>query len=140
MKKIILSAILFATITTTGVFAKETKNLEYKIDTTDTKETMNNIKGALPKLHELLTDYFQAKTCKVDFVDRVSTEDIKEFMETYQYGVLVGLKYQESPINKANYIALISAYKAMNCGSEDAMGNYIAATSVTEINNDKQRK
>lgn len=38
-------------------------------------------------------------------------------MTTYQYGVLVGLKYQESPINKANYIALISAYKAMNCGT-----------------------
>lgn len=67
MKKIILSAILFATITSTGAFAKETKILDYKIDSTDTKETMNNIKGALPKLHELLTDYFQAKTCKSRF-------------------------------------------------------------------------
>ena len=102
---------------------------------------MNSIGAVFPKVHEILTDYFQANTCKEDFANRISTEDIKEFMQSYQYGVLVGLKYQEDPVNKANYTALMSAYKAMNCGSEIAMVNYVSASSgITVEKNDKKTK
>lgn len=140
MKGIILSAILFASITTSAM-ANETKNLELKGDFKTTTEMMNSIGAVFPKVHEILTDYFQANTCKEDFANRISTEDIKEFMQSYQYGVLVGLKYQEDPVNKSNYTALMSAYKAMNCGSEIAMVNYVSASSgITVEKNDKKTK
>lgn len=133
MKRTLLSTIAVAVITTTGVFAADTKKVDLTANYKSTKEMMNDMKTNFPDVHTIVTDYFQAKTCKEDITSNVSIKDIREFAITYQYGVLIALKYQDAPIAKANYSALINAYKAMNCGSEKALGTYIGATSAMAI-------
>lgn len=131
--KRILSSILFATIITTSAIADETKNVDLKSDYKNSKEMMNELKTIFPDVHTIATDYFQAKTCKEDITTNVSMKEIGEFTTTKQYGVLIALKHQDAPIAKANYSALINAYKAMNCGSEEALGTYIGATSAIAV-------
>lgn len=141
MKKRILSAILLAAITTTGAIANDTKTTSLTGDYKNTKEMMADMKTDLPAVYDIVTDYFQAKTCQEDFIKHVSVKEIREFTTTVQYGFLVGLKYQDSPIMKANYLTLTSAYKAMNCGNLDAMKSFGVATNAIAVEmNDKQAK
>lgn len=135
VKKRILSAMLLTAITTTGAIASEVKSVDLRSDYKNTKELMNDAKKNLPKVHEVITDYFQAKTCKEDITSIASIKDIREFATSYQYGVLIGFKYQaqESIVARTNYDALINAYKVMNCGSDDAMGVYVGAVSAMAV-------
>lgn len=140
MKKRMLSAILLAAVTA-STFANETKNLELKSDSKHTSEMMNGLKMSIPSIYNVVNDYYQAKECTDNITDKVSTNEIQEFVKTYQYSVLIALKTQDTPIAKANYDALINSYKAMNCGSEEAMGTYIGATSAMAVEmNDKKTK
>ena len=135
MKKRIISAMLLAAITTTSAFADVTKKNDLTSDYKNTKEMIDDAKKNLPTVHEIINDYFHAKTCKEDFTPTVSVKEIREFANSYQYGVLIGLKYQanESIVAKTNYDALINAFKAMNCGSKEAMSTYIGATSAMAV-------
>lgn len=133
MKKIILSAILLAAVTA-STFANEIKKEDLMTD-----EMMNGLKMGIPSIHDVVNDYYQAKKCTDNITDKVSTKEIREFVKTYQYSVLIALKTQDTPLAKANYDALINSYKAMNCGSEEAMGTYIGATSAIAVEmNDKK--
>jgi hypothetical protein len=130
MKNRILSAILLATVSV-STFANEIeKDLM-------TDEMMNNLEITTPKYHQhfyqVSNDYFQANKCSDDITGKVSIAEIKEFAKTYQFSILIGLKTQDTPITKANYLALISAYKLMNCGNEKAMSSYITATSSIAV-------
>lgn len=137
MRKRILSAILLASFITTGVFANETKTNDLKADYKSSSEMMNELKIKFPDVHDVLTDYFQSKTCQEDFTKKVKVDELKRFTMSYQYGVLVALNVQKTPIAKANYDTLINAYKVMNCGDGDAFSTYIGATSAmaVEMNN-----
>ncbi len=139
MKKI-LGAVLVAAITTTGAIANETKNVDLKTNYNGTKEMMNDLKKILPDEHDIITDYFKAKTCKEDITKNVSMNEIREFTTTKQYGFLIALKFnaKESIIARTNYDALINAYKAMNCGSEEALSTYIGATSAIAVEMNKK--
>lgn len=133
MKKIILSAILLAAVTA-STFANEIKKEDLMTD-----EMMNGLKMGIPSIHDVVNDYYQAKKCTDNITDKVSTNEIQEFVKTYQYSFLIALKTQDTPLAKANYDALINSYKAMNCGSEEAMGTYIGATSAIAVEmNDKK--
>lgn len=141
MKKRILSAMLLAAITTTGAIANDTKTTSLTGDYKNTKEMMADMKTDLPVVYDVVTDYFQAKTCKEDITLTTSIKEVREFANSFQYGVLIALKYQDSPIMKANYLTLTSAYKAMNCGNIDAMKSFGVATNAIAVEmNDKQAK
>lgn len=126
MKKRILSAMLLAAITTTGAIANETKPFDLKSNYKNTKEMMSDIKEKSPEVNQVVTDYFQAKTCKEDITSTVSEKEIRKFLITTQYGVLIAMKYQydNTPIYKANYDALLNAYKSMNCDDTEAFRKY----------------
>lgn len=127
MKKRILSAMLLAAIATTGAVANETiPKADFKSDYKNTKEMMIDMKKNLPTLHDIVTDYFQAKTCKEDITLTTSVKEVREFANSFQYGVLIALKYQDTPLTKADYLTLISSYKVMNCGDKDAMSGFVA--------------
>jgi len=112
-------------------------NKDYK----DTKQFLNDVKNLIPTVYITINDYFQAKTCKEDFTDSVSVEEIREFATSHQFGILIGLKYDENePVSKASYLALNSAYKLMNCGSEGSFARFIGATSEISIELDSKYK
>lgn len=138
MKKKILSSLLVATITTTGVLANEINEPVLKSDYKNTKEMMVDLKTSFPIIHELITDYFQAKKCQENIDDIVSVDEIREFATTYQFGFLMGMKYQNTPILKANYLALIGSYKLMNCGDKDGMEKFIVGTSAISVEMNKK--
>ncbi len=137
MKKRILSAMLLAAIATTSAMANETiPKADFKSDYKNTKEMMIDMKKNFPTLHDVVTDYFQAKTCKEDITLTTSVKEVREFANSFQYGVLIALKYQDTPLTKADYLTLISSYKVMNCGDEDAMRSFAVGTGAiaTEMN------
>ena len=137
MKKRILSAMLLAAIATTSAMANETiPKADFKSDYKNTKEMMIDMKKNFPTLHDVVTDYFQAKTCKEDITLTTSVKEVREFANSFQYGVLIALKYQDTPLAKADYLTLISSYKLMNCGDEDAMRSFAVGTGAiaTEMN------
>ena len=68
-----------------------------------------------------------------DFIKDVSVKEIKKFTMTSQYGILIGLKYQDTPITKADYLTLISSYKVMNCGDKDAMRSFAVGTGAIAV-------
>lgn len=134
MKKRILSAMLLAAITTTSAMANETiPKAEFKSDYKNTKEMMIDMKKNFPTLHDVVTDYFQAKTCKKDITSTASIKEVREFANSLQYGVLIALKYQDTPLTKADYLTLISSYKVLNCGDQDAMSGFVAGTSAIAV-------
>lgn len=141
MKKRILSAMLLAAIATTSAIANETiPKADFKSDYKNTKEWMNDAKKNLPTVHDIMNDYFQAKTCKEDITLTTSIKEIREFANSFQYGVLIALKYQDTPLAKADYLTLISSYKLMNCGDKDAMSGFAAGTSAIAVEmNGKQK-
>ncbi len=94
---------------------------------------MADMKTNFPGVYDVVTDYFQAKTCKEDFIKDVSVKEIKKFTMTSQYGILIGLKYQDTPITKADYLTLISSYKVMNCGDKDAMRSFAVGTGAIAV-------
>lgn len=111
--------------------------------TKDSKEVMDAMKMSMPIISEVIEDYFQAKTCKKEFTDVTSIEQIKDFSTSYQYGVLLELKYkekhqQETSMAKATYLALITAYSFMNCGGEDNLGGFIGSTSAMAVELDSK--
>jgi hypothetical protein len=133
MKKRILSAMLLASITITGAIADETKTKDLSGHYKNSKEMMADMKTNFPGVYDVVTDYFQAKTCKEDFIKDVSVKEIKKFTMTSQYGILIGLKYQDTPITKADYLTLISSYKVMNCGDKDAMRSFAVGTGAIAV-------
>lgn len=133
MEKRMFSTILLAAVAV-STFANDIKKEDLK-----TYEMMNGLKMGIPSIYNVVNDYYQAKECTDNITDKVSTNEIQEFVKTYQYSVLIGLKTQDTPLAKANYDALINSYKAMNCGSEEAMGTYVGATSAIAVEmNDKK--
>lgn len=134
MKKIILGGLIAASVMF-GANANEMKTLDLKSNYKNTKELMEDTKKNYSSYAEIITDYFQAKTCKEDFTKTVSMKEIVGFVNAYQFNVLAELKYksQESILARTNYDALINAYKVMNCGSEDAMGTYVGAVSAMAV-------
>jgi len=139
MKKIIGTVLLCMGLGS-SLFAQA--NINEKVSNKDyknTKEFMNATKNVSLNLYEIINDYFQAKTCKEDFTDSVSIEEIREFAASEQYGFLMVLKYKEKePMSKATYLALNSAYKYMNCGGEDNLGGFIGSTSAMAVELDSK--
>lgn len=132
MKKIILAGLLL----TGSLFASEANT---KIPTKDyktTKALLTDMKKNLPTIYIIYNDYFQAKTCTKDISKTVSIEEIRDFPETALFGKLLILKYDKKILSKANYDALISSYKFMNCGNIDQLSVFAGSVSAMSVEMD----
>ena len=92
-----------------------------------TKGALVALKTKSPIMYGVINDYFQAKTCSNDIAKTVRLEEIEDFTKTPQFGVLIGLKYQDGTNKggKKAYMSLLNAYRFMGCGDEQSLTKYI---------------
>lgn len=114
MKISILKVSIIGLMLIGNIFASE--------NISNTKKLMIDIKKDLPQSYVIINDYFKAKTCNDNFEDTLNIAEIEAFTATFQFGFLSGL-YQMK--NKNDYEKITNAYKAMNCGSQEALENYL---------------
>ncbi len=87
----------------------------------NTKEWINALELVSPGPYRVISDYFQAKTCKEDFTTDVSFEEVEEFTTTKKYIKLLALMY-EIPIF---YDATMKGYKFVSCGEIYPLDNSV---------------
>jgi hypothetical protein len=124
MKRIILGTLLASCM----LFASDTA-VEFKSELFDASKIKNEeMKGFLigmeksvsKNMSQTVKDYFETKTCKEDFYNTVSIDDIKSFVANgYQFSFLLALNILNSDkqdIDTNTYLQIINNYKFLNCG------------------------
>ena len=123
MKKIIVGTLitgcmLFASDKTVS-FENKLFDLN-KVKNEEMKDFLIRIESSLPSIAKVIKDYYEAKTCNKEFYNQVTISDVKEFVTTAPYGVLIKLRALNSDKKEDakdnGYAELINTYKFMNCG------------------------
>lgn len=129
MKKILLTGLLF----TSFVMSEEVPVVEVNKEFKSSKEMVQSMKQNFPKIYEVIRDYFETKTCEKDFEKLLSVQEVRDFTESYQFGVLIGLKYniENSEKHKTDYYnTMINSYKFMNCGDKESLNKLIGIPDI----------
>jgi hypothetical protein len=119
MKKIIIGMLAVGSM----LFASG-KEIELKSNLFDLSRVQSDeMKGALvgmelsfPSVAKVIKDYYEAKTCSVDFYNKITIQDVEDFGTTSTFNVLLQLDYLDNDAGKPTYKQLINDYKFMNCG------------------------
>ncbi len=136
MKKIVLASLLLVG----SVFANETSKTStvYDKEYETTKGMMADMKQ-FPAQYSVVNDYFQAKTCMEDFTEKVTIEQIREFLQSAPYATMATLKIlsedDSSKNTKMAYMSLLGAYEYLSCGNTDSFDKFSEGFNTNSARN-----
>ena len=137
MKKIILASLLLVG----GLYANDATRQEViQKDYKNTKEMMSDMKQQLPVVYNVISSYFQAKTCSEDITDKITIKQIRNFAAGVQFGTLIDLKFRDDVLSRAHYDSFIHGYKFMQCGNADDLSIYIGNISAIAVELEDTKK
>lgn len=124
MKKIIVGTLVAGCMLFASDKAVDLKSDLFDLNKVKSEEMrgfLAEFESVLPSAAKVVKDYYEAKTCKKEFYNEVTMDDVKELASTSPaYGVLIALRTlnDDKKENAKNngYADLINTYKFMNCG------------------------
>lgn len=120
MKKIILGTLLASCMlfASDGATEFESKLFDVsKMENGKTKDYLLDLEKLSPDIAKTLKDYFEAKTCKQDFYNTVTIDEVANFIiKTPTFAFLHSLNTLHLHYDKDTYLQIISNYRFLNCG------------------------
>lgn len=121
MKKIVTGLLISSCMLFASDKAVELKSDLFdlnKIKSEEMKSFLLGVEYSHSLVGKVLKDYYEAKTCDKEFYNKVTVDEIREFIVTAPFGVLLALSYfdSEKDTKDKKYTELINTYKFLNCG------------------------
>jgi hypothetical protein len=120
---LVASSLIFAAsnVTEQGTIKKEDNSIKLDKSKSDkTKGFIQGLKQTFPVMANFIEEYYQIKTCKEDYYNYVSVDEIRDFAANgVNFGVLMGLKtFSDSKegIENNKYLQVMNNYRFINCG------------------------